>query len=151
MADALFDFVSSMEAWKDGLLISSNHTNTAISRISKFRLPYAQVSSKQMHSQWPDRLGCGLWTRTKQYFRKVLDPLPFLSIQLCSFILHYPDSILCSNTTLGELDNVFYFVLQGSVAIKVNNAIVKVRCSLRLSVRSPNSVGHRPLFPYRIS
>ena len=33
MAGALYAFVSSMEAWKDGLLISSNHTNTALSRI----------------------------------------------------------------------------------------------------------------------
>ena len=49
-----------------------------------------------------------------------------------ALLLHYPASILCSNTTLGQLDSVFYFVLQGSVAIKVNNAIVKVRCSLRL-------------------
>ena len=49
-----------------------------------------------------------------------------------AMLLHYPDSILCSNTTLGEVGNKFYFVLQGSVKIKVNNRIVKVRCSLRL-------------------
>ena len=82
-----------------------------------------------MHSQWPDRVGYGLWTRIKQYFRKVLDPLLFLSIQLC---VHYLDSILFSDATLGEIGNEFYFVLRGSVKIKVNNRIVKVRCSLRL-------------------
>ena len=130
MADALFNFVSSMEAWKDGLLTSSNHTNTALSRISNFRLPYAQVLSKQMHSQWPDRLNCRLWTRTKQYFRKVLDHLVFLSIQLCSFTILI---LFCARTiTLGEVGNEFYFVLQGSVAVKVNSKVVKVRCALRL-------------------
>ena len=77
MADALYAFVSSIEAWKDGLLISSNHTNTALSRISNFRLPYAQVLSKRLHSQWPDMLSCRLWTRTKQCFCKVLDPMFF--------------------------------------------------------------------------
>ena len=87
MAEALYAFVTSMEAWKDGLLIYSNHTNTALSRIPNFRVQYAQDLLKRMHSQWPDMLGCGLWTRTKQYFRKVLDPLPFLSIQLCSFTI----------------------------------------------------------------
>ena len=51
MADALYDFVTSMEAWKDGLLISSNHTNTALSHISNFRLSYAQDWLKRMHSQ----------------------------------------------------------------------------------------------------
>ena len=43
MAEALYAFVTSMEEWKEGLPISSNHTNTALSRISNFRLPYAQV------------------------------------------------------------------------------------------------------------
>ena len=132
MADALYAFVTSMEAWKDGLLTSSNHPNAALSRISKFRLQYAQDLLKRMHSQWPDMLSCRLWTRTKQYFREVLDPLLFLSIQLCSFILHYPNSILCSNTTLGQIGNKFYFVLQGSVKIKVNSKVAKVRCALRL-------------------
>ena len=47
-------------------------------------------------------------------------------------LVHYPDSILFSNATLGEIGNEFYFVLRGSVKIKVNNRIVKVRCSLRL-------------------
>ena len=47
-------------------------------------------------------------------------------------LVRYPDSILFSNATLGEIGNEFYFVLQGSVKIKVNNTIVKVRCSLRL-------------------
>ena len=128
MADALYAFVSSMEAWKDGLLISSNHTNTALSRISNFRLSYAQDLSKRMHSQWPNRLSCGLWTRTKQYFRKVLDPLLFLSIQLCSF------TIICYHVLepLGDVGKEFYFILQGSVTIKVNNLLVKVWCSLRL-------------------
>ena len=46
-------------------------------------------------------------------------------------LVRYPDSILFSNATLGEIGNEFYFVLQGSVKIKVNNRIVKVRCSLR--------------------
>ena len=50
-----------------------------------------------------------------------------------AMLAHYPDSTLFSNaTTLGEIGNGFYFVLQGSVKIKVNNKIVKVRCSLRL-------------------
>ena len=49
-----------------------------------------------------------------------------------AMLVHYPDSILFSNATLGEVGNEFYFVLQGSVKIKVNNRIVKVRCSLRL-------------------
>ena len=66
-----------------------------------------------------------------------------------AMLAHYPDSTLFSNaTTLGEIGNGFYFVLQGSVKIKVNNTIVKVRCSLRLSVRSPDSADHRPLSPY---
>ena len=43
MAGSLHAFVSSIEAWKDGLLISLSRTNTALSRISNFRLPYAQV------------------------------------------------------------------------------------------------------------
>ena len=128
MAGALHAFVTSIESWKDGLLISLSHTNTALSHISNFRLPYTQVLWKEMHSQWPDRVGYGLWTRIKQYFRKVLDPLLFLSIQLCSF------TILCYHVLepLGDVGKEFYFVLQGSVAIKVNNLLVKVRCSLRL-------------------
>ena len=64
-----------------------------------------------------------------------------------AMLVHYPDSILFSNATLGEIGNGFYFVLQGSVKIKVNNTIVKVRCSLRLSVRSPDSADHRPSIP----
>ena len=34
--------------------------------------------------------------------------------------------------TLGQISNAFYFVLQGSVAVKLNNKVIKVRCSLRL-------------------
>ena len=49
-----------------------------------------------------------------------------------AMLVHYLDSILFSNANLGEIGNEFYFVLQGSVKIKVNNTIVKVRCSLRL-------------------
>ena len=58
---------------------------------------------------------------------------------------HYPDSTLfLGATTLGEIGDGFYFVLQGSVKVKVNNRIVKVRCSLRLSVCFPDSADHRP-------
>ena len=49
-----------------------------------------------------------------------------------AMLMHSPDSILCSNTTLGEIGNEFYFVLQGSVAVKLNNTVIKVRCALRL-------------------
>ena len=61
---------------------------------------------------------------------------------------HYPDSTLfLGATTLGEIGDGFYFVLQGSVKIKVNKTIVKVQCSLRLSVRSSDSADHRPAYP----
>ena len=49
-----------------------------------------------------------------------------------AMLVHYPGAILFSNITLGEIGNEFYFVLQGSVAIKLNNKVIKVRCSLRL-------------------
>ena len=55
----------------------------------------------------------------------------FSSISLCSFT-----SLMLSvleHDFLGDVGgHMFYIVLQGSVAIKVNNRIVKVRYSLRL-------------------
>ena len=46
-----------------------------------------------------------------------------------AMLVHYLDSILFSNATLGEIGNEFYFVLQGSVAIKLNNKVIEVRCA----------------------
>ena len=54
-----------------------------------------------------------------------------------AMLLHYPDFILCSNTTLGEDGNEFYLVLQGSVAIKLKSKVVKVWYSLRLFCSFP--------------
>ena len=43
--------------------------------------------------------------------------------------------------TLGDVGRYFYFILQGSVAIKINNKVIKVRCLLRLfPVRMINRV-----------
>ena len=62
-------------------------------------------------------------------FSKGFGPSAF---SLYPAMLLHSDSILCSNTTLGEVGNEFYFVLQGSVKMKVNSKVVKVRCSLTL-------------------
>ena len=61
---------------------------------------------------------------------------PFLFLHVCFYVIPLTLHLLsfrnvnsCARILVGEVGSEFYFVLQGSVAIKVGTKIVKVRCS----------------------
>ena len=90
-----------------------------------------------MPSQWPDMLSCRLWTTNRQYFYKVyiknytllyriVGSLSLPILARSSLFIHRFDLLLCVLGLTGDVGGDFYFVLQGSVAIKINNTVIKV-------------------------
>ena len=91
-----------------------------------------------MPSQWPDMLRCRLWTTSRQYFCKVYIISHTLLYKFVDafllpcrsspqlIIYHRFDLLLSVLGFTGEVGGDFYFVLQGSVAIKINNEVIKV-------------------------
>ena len=83
MAKALYVFISSIAAFKDGLLVCccccylafcaqlyqlDVHIVSPASLIFEYAI---KDFLERMPSQWPDMLRCRLWTTSRQYFRKV--------------------------------------------------------------------------------
>ena len=75
-----------------------------------------------MPLQSPETQRCKLWTRSNLFFRKVCNG--GFSPPLCMRVSDsfHPHTMF----TKGDVGKEFYFVLQGSVAIKLNNRIIKV-------------------------
>ena len=126
-----FRFVDGAVERRFAIFFQSNQFS-AVSRISNFRFPYSVPRIRENGCTRNGQTGwvadCG--REPNSIFPRFWTLFFSLSIQLCSFTILI---LSCARTiTLGEVGDEFYFVLQGSVKIKLNNKVIKVRFSLRL-------------------
>ena len=76
----------------------------------------------------------------------LLAPFPWPVILVrSSFFIHRFDLLLCVLGLIGDVGGEFYFVLQGSVAIKLNNEVIKVSVNDHLFYFAPWSFKSEPL------